>query len=74
MGYYTSYIMKNRIPSGLQVLFLVLLAVIFWAIVFGTTYINFWLGMSCSSMVLAFFLFYGVLRFIIVNFHGKYAC
>ncbi|WP_257616145.1 CPBP family intramembrane glutamic endopeptidase [Lawsonia intracellularis] len=57
MGYYTSYIMKNHTPSGLQVLFLVLLAVIFWAIVFGTTYINFWLGMSCSSMVLAFFSF-----------------
>lgn len=57
MGYYANYIIKNRIPSGIQVLFLILLAVIFWAIVFGTTYINFWLGMSCSSMVLAFFSF-----------------
>lgn len=55
MGSFISFNMKGYIPSTIQVLFLIVLAIIFWAIVFGTTCINFWLGMSCSTIILATF-------------------
>lgn len=44
-------------PSTFHVLLTVGLACIFWAVIFGTTYVNFWVGMSCASLVLAFFSF-----------------
>lgn len=65
MAYYSrTNLVTTFYPSTFHVIITTLLAIACWAVVFGTTYINFWVGMSCSTLVLAFFsVFFGSIPF-----------